>query len=412
MFKEFSFIHTSDLHLDSPFQGLCRLDPQLGKICIRSTFEAYNNIINQAIDRNVDFVLIAGDSFDRTNKSLAAQREFFKGLEKLDKAGIKTFMTHGNHDPSGDRKSVFKEPVSTKIFSSNNTESVEVLNSQNEVIAIIHGLSFKHKIFNENPINSFPQQKDDYFNIGLLHCNVGSNSEHDNYAPCSIVDLKNTGYDYWALGHIHKPQIINDDNSTIIYCGTPQGRSSKEINEHGCYLVKVDNNGKIEREFITTDIIRWQNLVIDISSAEDMNSLATLIEQGIDGLSEINSDIEALLVNLTLIGDNILHKELTNKDDVLNFVTQSLSTTHKIYIQKLEIKSRMPIDVESLKSSENFIAYLLNLMEDGTINQEVFNKVYEELKPALSGYYSKDNMNPKEILDEVQNRCLELFYED
>src|SRR5690554_2194975 len=98
MKREITFIHSADIHLDSPFKGLATVPEHLFQQMINSTFVAFNRLIEAAIHHHVDFVLIAGDLFDEEARSLKAQLKVKEGFEKLDKHGIEVFLSFGNHD--------------------------------------------------------------------------------------------------------------------------------------------------------------------------------------------------------------------------------------------------------------------------------------------------------------------------
>ena len=66
----------------------------------------------------------------------------------------------------------------------------------------------------------------------VLHANVGQASQHAAYSPCTVDDLAGTGHHYWALGHVHKRQILREHGPCIAYPGNLQGRSFKP-SEHG-----------------------------------------------------------------------------------------------------------------------------------------------------------------------------------
>jgi hypothetical protein len=75
----YRFVHAADLHLDSPFKGLKRVAPEIGEILRKSTFEAFDAIIDLCINEEVDALLVAGDVFDSADRSLAAQLRFVDG---------------------------------------------------------------------------------------------------------------------------------------------------------------------------------------------------------------------------------------------------------------------------------------------------------------------------------------------
>ena len=94
------FVHAADLHLDSPFRGIRNEAPtQVADALARATFEAYQNIIDLCLREQVDALLVAGDIYDGADRSLRAQLRFVQGLGRLDAAGIRSFICHGNHDP-------------------------------------------------------------------------------------------------------------------------------------------------------------------------------------------------------------------------------------------------------------------------------------------------------------------------
>ena len=91
--KFLTFVHSSDLHLDSTFLGMSEINSDLGEQLFNSTFQAYDSIVNFCIEKNVDFLLIAGDVYESANKSLYAQLRFLDGLRKLDAAGISVYLS-------------------------------------------------------------------------------------------------------------------------------------------------------------------------------------------------------------------------------------------------------------------------------------------------------------------------------
>lgn len=96
--KPFSFVHTADLHLDSPFKGVSEVNEEISLELTEATFKAFNNIIDLCIEKQVKFLLIAGDIYDGTDRSLRAQLRFRDGIKRLSETGIKTYIVHGNHD--------------------------------------------------------------------------------------------------------------------------------------------------------------------------------------------------------------------------------------------------------------------------------------------------------------------------
>ena len=107
----------------------------------------------------------------------------------------------------------------------------------------MHGQSFATKAVIENIALTYPPPDPDRFNIGLLHSSVGEREGHDTYASCSVEQLSHHGYDYWALGHVHKRDILSRD-PWIVFPGNLQGRHIRETGPKGAALVTV-TDGKV-----------------------------------------------------------------------------------------------------------------------------------------------------------------------
>ena len=64
MTSSFRFVHTADIHLDSPLKGLAGLEGSAAERIRAATREAFDNLVGQAIDEEVSFFIIVGDLYD------------------------------------------------------------------------------------------------------------------------------------------------------------------------------------------------------------------------------------------------------------------------------------------------------------------------------------------------------------
>ena len=130
---------------------------------------------------------------------------------------------------------------------------------------MVYGMSYPTREVRDNLTPRFAAfGSDPGFKIGLLHANVGGNPDHDSYAPCSVSDLADTGFHYWALGHVHTRQTLRETGTTIVYPGNPQGRHPDEPGARGVYLAEVDDQGVVQLDFRPMDVVRWEILSLDI----------------------------------------------------------------------------------------------------------------------------------------------------
>ncbi|ELC1493118.1 exonuclease SbcCD subunit D [Listeria monocytogenes] len=267
--KEIQFLHMADLHLDSPFIGLSTLPQPLFSAMQESTFQSLERITTVAIKEAVDFVLIAGDIYDSEDQSVRAQARFAKEMKRLEAANIPVFMIHGNHDFIEKHKEKLALPSNVHVFS----EQVEVMSYKTVtgVSVNIYGFSYNERHIRSSRVDEYKIQGDADFHIALLHgSEVSSSEEHDVYAPFRVQEISKKDFDYWALGHIHKRQLLAESPS-IYYPGNIQGRNRKESGEKGASIITL-SEASTTIDFIGTSPIIWEEAVITLPENSEINA--------------------------------------------------------------------------------------------------------------------------------------------
>ncbi|TLM77499.1 MAG: DNA repair exonuclease, partial [Actinobacteria bacterium] len=270
-----TFIHTADLHLDAPFQGIGAASERVGRALAEATYEAFRRVVDTALERGVDFVVIAGDAYNSRDKSLRAQFRFREQMLRLAEKDIAVFVAQGNHDPASGWSAGLALPENVHVFAHDRVERLE-LTLDGEVAAVLYGRSFSKAAETENFSAGYRREGSDPIAVGVLHANVGSNSEYDPYAPATLEDLRAGRMDYWALGHIHKQEVLARD-PWVVYAGSPQGLNPKETGPHGCLLVSVSRGGAVELEHVETAPVAWARLELDASETADLEGVRSLL---------------------------------------------------------------------------------------------------------------------------------------
>ena len=305
---EIRFLHAADLHLDSPFVGIRSTAPEAVRARLLSaTFEAYEALVSLAIAERVDAVLIAGDVYDGADRSLRAQLAFVAGLERLSVAGIRSFICHGNHDPLDGWDAGLALPPLAHRFGPE-VEAVP-LDPANPGRATVYGISYATRQVHTNLVPRFIRDGQSRFAIGLLHANVGSDTGHESYAPCTIEDLARSGMDYWALGHVHTRQVLRPSGPVAVYPGNTQGRQPNETGAHGAYLVTVDGTGACRLDFRALDVARWEQIEVGLADARDFSHALELIDRAVGDAIEA-ADGRSLIYRLNLLGRTNLYDDL------------------------------------------------------------------------------------------------------
>jgi DNA repair exonuclease SbcCD nuclease subunit len=400
------FIHAADLHLGSPLSGIASIDSDIKALLSRAGYAAYERIIETAINHAVDFVLIAGDIYESANQRIAEQLRFHKGLERLDRAGISVYIVCGNHDPAHAWSQEIVWPESVHFLSSFTPE--RVLHEHNGVsIAAIVGMSHSKGNVTENLALRYPDREDDWpCTIGMLHCTIGTNTGHDPYAPCSLQDLVGKGYDYWALGHIHKPSVLQAQSPAIVYAGIPQGRDIGECGSRGCYLVTIDSDADIQTEFIETAAVVWQEATVSIDGINSLDELRQEIEACIEDIRHKNT-VETAICRLTLTGRGEVHRDLIPEGALQDlsefFREQECATDHVVYVERFIDQTALPLDRKLLMQRGDLVADVVSLSEHMQQNGEIPKELAEELGHLFEMYRRRGIL--KEI-DETELRAL------
>ncbi len=297
----FRFIHAADIHLDSPLRGLDQ-DETAPKERIRNASRvALKNLVDFALEQRVNFIVIGGDVYDGDWVDYATGHFFLEQMRRL--APIPVFLIHGNHDATNKMTKSLPMPNHLHVFSSKMAETKKL----EEFQVAIHGRSFGSSEIRENLVRDYPAPVPGYFNIGLLHSSLVNMEDHDCYAPCSSEQLVNHGYDYWALGHIHKRQIIRESDPTIVFSGNLQGRHVRERGPKGAYLIGVDDSQPITMEFLAFDDVRWA--VIEHKAHATCDG-ATIIAAAASQARTCQADGRLLILRVRLQGECLAHDEL------------------------------------------------------------------------------------------------------
>ncbi len=420
----FRFIHAADLHLDSPFKGIggrTGMPQHIYRRIKESTFRAFDALIQLCIDRRADFLCISGDVFDLADRSLRAQTYFQKGLKRLDDHGIRVYVIHGNHDPEDGGKASLTWPENTTFFSSQQVESASFV-KEGEEVARIYGRSYPTAKFTQNIVEEYQRDPDVSFAVGLLHTNLDGDPNHDNYAPCTRVQLKQQNFDYWALGHIHQPSVIEEREPAIVYAGNIQGRSVKETGARGCYLVDV-KNGEIESiMFQETDDVRWYHEELDLTGTERIQQVFDHVRDYLQDLAD-RSGNRPSIVRMELTGMTPVHSQLTPVDDFLEgldpYIEELVNQENWVWLESIRIRTRPEVSREELLAGRGFAADFLKEVERIRSNPEEVSKIREEILRDLYGHRDgKKHLPPLsqedifELMQEVEDMALRLFYGD
>ena len=368
------FIHAADLHLGSaPQVSSSDLPEEQADQIQEANFTAFKRIVDAARKQEVDFLLLAGDIYDREERSIAANRFFNEQCRRLKEVGIPVYVIAGNHDPLGERRELFAQPDNVVHFSCQEPETYQVPGNRGQLARIV-GRSYANK-YESNKVYSHFQPAAGSFNIGLLHTQLKRNDT--KYIPASRQALsQQEGIDYWALGHIHQCRIEQESAPVIAYPGIPQGRDFGELGLGGCLLVEVDSEQAVTTEFIPTApfvFLRPRVTIAQDDPPSNLEELTVLVEERAEKLAVTSPEIpfdlspyrkdwavdfEGYIVDWIIEGRGALHQTIqqqrTEAREELAARLRQKDLASTVWTESISFKTRAQVpDLTTLRQEDN-----------------------------------------------------------
>jgi exonuclease SbcD len=406
----FQFLHAADIHLDSPLQGLEHYEGAPVERVRNATRQALKNLVQAAIDREVAFVLIAGDLYDGDWRDYQTGLFLVSQMARLKEASIPVFLIAGNHDAANKMTRDLRLPDNVKKFGHKKPETLRLDDYQ----VAIHGQSFATQAVFDDLAAGYPAGERGWFNIGLLHtCGTGREG-HERYAPCTLDTLRSKNYSYWALGHIHRREILHED-PCIAFSGNLQGRNVRELGPKGCFLVTVDDVHRVHMEPHFLDVLRWEQCRVDCTGAATEDDVLERFRSEFQKLLQ-QADDRLLAVRVELSGACQAHKRLAARpEQVIGEIRAQAQQTGggDAWVEKVKVLTSLPQDLDDAYVTEGPLGELNQLIADlaaddrqllalGNELADLKKKLPAELKEGPDGLDLDSPHRLRTILNEVQ----------
>ncbi|WP_257997551.1 metallophosphoesterase family protein [Komagataeibacter saccharivorans] len=336
--NEFRFLHAADLHLDSPLLGLTEKSGDYARLVADASRRAFDDMISLAIETDCRFVVLAGDVFDGDLRDTQCGLFFVNGMARLKAAGIRVFMILGNHDAENRFARHLHVTDNVYLFSSTRAET----RTMDDLGVAVHGRSFGSRKVEDNIARHYPPPVPGLFNIGILHTACEGREGHETYAPCTVEQLVNHGYDYWALGHVHNREILHE-NPYVVYAGNLQGRHAREAGPKGASLVTVRDGEVAGVAHQVLDAVRWASATVDLSTTATHADMTALIRDVVSALVE-QAQGRPLALRLELTGTTPLHPGLIRAPHDLQLEVETVlaSLSDEIWLERLKVHTHLP----------------------------------------------------------------------
>lgn len=297
-----------DMHLGRPAAVPDDLAARADELGPRA---AWFRAVEEAVRHRVDAVVLAGDLVDQGRDFFVAYGQLRTGVERLAEAGIEVLAVAGNHDTE----------VLPRLAAE--IEGFELLGAGGQWQArqlgdvTILGWSFPAPQFRRSPLDDLPERADGTTIVGLLHCDVDqSESPH---APVARRDLENAPVDAWLLGHIHRPDELDNDRP-IGYLGSITALRASETGDRGPWLVRIEA-GDFAADQLPVAPLRYVHATIDCGELEQADGLGELVlaaaRERIGHLAERDCTPQAMGLRITLTGHSDAAGEIARRAEEL-----------------------------------------------------------------------------------------------
>ncbi|OED39953.1 metallophosphoesterase [Chromatiales bacterium (ex Bugula neritina AB1)] len=344
-------IHTADIHLDSPLQSLALRNESLREVVEAATRTAFQTITGTAIAEHADALLIAGDLFDGKQRSARTAVFLIEQLDRLRQAGVRVFYIKGNHDAENQLTGSLDLPDNVHVFSGRGGK-VQLTGD-----IWVHGVSFSERHAPVSLLPRFSAPVAGAVNIALLHTSLSGAQGHDVYAPCAVSDLITMGFDYWALGHVHKRQIHSED-PWVVMPGMPQGRDIGEAGPKSASLLTITDK-TIDVTEVQTCAVEFISDSLDISNTDTDDALRNQLRVHLRTIAgQLNAS--AGVLRLELQGTPNRHWQFLRDNDYWREQVSELAReTDCLWIDKLKFNLEAPVAQDTSASAIDELAVII-----------------------------------------------------
>lgn len=349
------FVHIADMHFDIPFTSLSARE-NLGDKRRLEQRNAFKKIIEYIKQNNIEYFFISGDLYEHDYVRKSTIDYIISLFREI--PNTKIFISPGNHDPyiKGSYYDTYNFGENVYIFHSSKLEKYEDENVN------IYGMAFTEFYMNESCFDNIVIPISNKPNILVAHCDLNGSKDEEgfSYNPVLESKLNLLGFDYGALGHIHKNNLRNKNR--IYYPGSPISLGFDELGEHGMIVGELTKD-KFYMNFVRLDDRKFEEFELDVG---EISSKEDLLEK---------------LMSLELDKSNIYKIVLVGKRNFEINPRELLKILSSDNILKIKDNTKLNYDLEELASQNNlrgiFIREVIKKYNSGECTEEEFQKAIE-----------------------------------
>ena len=284
--KPLRLLHAANLRLDCPLEFVAPLQDGIQEIVETATFVAFDRLVSLAIERDVDALLITGNSFDGSVASLSAEVSLRNGFERLQERKIPVFVTPGHLDPAAAWEELPVMPNNVTVLIHPDEPPIDLTNRGRLLVTLL-------PLTADTSID--PQELDDLFEakainpadrpfgVGLLLPQRSSGR--------SISAARFAALDWLACSAGDATGALPLTDGVINSQDGPQGMSFEESGLRGATLLEVDGRRRVKHTLVPLAVVRWESLTLTIDGTGSRDDLLERMLAAVERLSDLPGEL-------------------------------------------------------------------------------------------------------------------------
>jgi DNA repair exonuclease SbcCD nuclease subunit len=369
-------VHAADIHLDSPMRGLSRYEGAPVEAMRGATRRAFSRLVDLCLEEEASLLLIAGDLYDGDWKDYSTGLFFLKEMRRLREGAVEVVLLRGNHDAASQIARTLKLPEHVRELATSHPETVEL----GKLGIAVHGQGFAHRAVTDDLSKAYPAPLPGLLNVGLLHTSADGRPGHEPYAPCKVERLVERGYDYWALGHVHKREVLAEA-PWVVFPGNLQGRHARETGPKGATLITASDGRIVAVEPRVLDVARWELRSVDVAEGMHLDDVLDASRRAVEAATEA-ADAMPMAIRLVLRGTTALSLQ----EPAVLAELRGIAASHgEVWLERILVETRAPAALRALRERDDGLGQLLAALTQGSVGDEELRLQIEAALAELRG---------------------------
>lgn len=369
-------VHAADIHLDSPMRGLSRYEGAPLEAMRGATRRAFSRLVDLCLEEEASLLLIAGDLYDGDWRDYSTGLFFLKEMRRLREGDVEVVLLRGNHDAASQIARTLKLPAHVRELSTHHPETVEFA----KLGVAVHGQGFAHRAVTDDLSKAYPAPLPGLLNVGLLHTSADGRPGHEPYAPCRLERLIERGYDYWALGHVHKREVLAE-TPWVVFPGNLQGRHARETGPKGATLITASGGRVVAVEPRVLDVARWDLREVDVTEGMHLDDVLESARRAVESAREV-AEAMPLAVRLVLRGTSGLALQDAAVEAELRGIVGAQGDA---WLERIVVETQPPAALGALRERDDGLGQLLSALTKGSEGDEELRSQIEAALADLRG---------------------------